>query len=183
MIKASAACMSKNVEKVSFELIDFESTVSEKGAADSLEWFKQYRKDQFANIYKREKSNIPVETANVKYHSLLNEQADSKETLKTILDKLHQGFKIGRELKHLVVVGDGKTYDILIKLKLELKDDLSGLNCERANRKHQVKLITVMNTTWKNEEPTINFTTRPYRKPIFNEPLYDGSKTTILQSV
>ncbi|CAG2242063.1 unnamed protein product [Mytilus edulis] len=72
-------------------------------------------------------SNIPVETANVKYHSLLNEHADSKETLKTILDTLHQDFKIGRELKHLVVVGDGKTYDLLVKLKLELKDDLSWL--------------------------------------------------------
>ncbi|CAC5398860.1 unnamed protein product [Mytilus coruscus] len=108
MIKDSAACLSKNVEK--------------------LEWFKQYRQDQFANIYKQEKnSNIPVETANVKYHSLLNKQADSKETLKTILDKLHQDFKIGRELKHLVVVGDGKTYDLLVKLKLELKDDLSWL--------------------------------------------------------
>ncbi|CAC5375415.1 unnamed protein product [Mytilus coruscus] len=30
MIKDSAACLSKNVEKVSFDLIDFESTVSEK---------------------------------------------------------------------------------------------------------------------------------------------------------
>ncbi|CAG2239368.1 unnamed protein product [Mytilus edulis] len=72
MIKDSAACLSKNVEKVSFDLIDFESTVPEKRAADS-------------------------------------------------------DFKIGRELKHLVVVGDGKTYDLLVKLKLELKDDLSWL--------------------------------------------------------
>ncbi|CAC5389529.1 unnamed protein product [Mytilus coruscus] len=78
MIKDSAACLSKNVEKVSFDLIDFESTVSEKGAADSV-------------------------------------------------NTLHQDFKIGRELKHLVVVGDGKTYDLLVKLKLELKDDLSWL--------------------------------------------------------
>ncbi|CAC5388699.1 unnamed protein product [Mytilus coruscus] len=36
MITDSAACLSKNVEKVSFDLIDFESTVSEKGAADSV---------------------------------------------------------------------------------------------------------------------------------------------------
>ncbi|VDH97677.1 Hypothetical predicted protein, partial [Mytilus galloprovincialis] len=70
MIKDSAACLSKNVEKVSFDLIDFESTVPEKRAADSvstvlfefcynkftqLEWFKQFRQDQFANIYKRKK--------------------------------------------------------------------------------------------------------------------------------
>ncbi|VDI69941.1 Hypothetical predicted protein [Mytilus galloprovincialis] len=44
-------------------------------------------------------------------------------------------------------------------------------------------MINVMNTSWKNEEPTINFTTRPYEEPRLNEPLYDGSKTTILQSV
>ncbi|CAC5420144.1 unnamed protein product [Mytilus coruscus] len=142
MIKDSAACLSKNVEKVSFDLIDFESTVSEKGAADSvstvlfefcynkllsLNGSNNIGKTNLQTFISEKNSNIPVETANVKYHSLLNEQADSKETLKTILDTLHQDFKIGRELKHLVVVGDGKTYDLLVKLKLELKDDLSWL--------------------------------------------------------
>ncbi|CAC5360384.1 unnamed protein product [Mytilus coruscus] len=142
MIKDSATCLSKNVEKVSFDLIDFESTVSEKGAADSvstvlfefcfnkllsLNGSNNIGKTNLQTFISEKNSNIPVETANVKYHSLLNEQADSKETLKTILDKLHQDFKIGRELKHLMMVGDGKTYDLLVKLKLELKDDLSWL--------------------------------------------------------
>ncbi|CAG2218428.1 unnamed protein product [Mytilus edulis] len=142
MIKDSAACLSKNVEKVSFDLIDFESTVPEKRAADSvstvlfefcynnllsLNGSNNLGKTNLQTFISEKNSNIPVETANVKYHSLLNEQADSKETLKTILDTLHQDFKIGRELKHLVVVGDGKTYDLLVKLKLELKDDLSWL--------------------------------------------------------
>ncbi|CAC5375575.1 unnamed protein product [Mytilus coruscus] len=142
MIKDSAACLSKNVEKVSFDLINFESTLSEKGAADSvstvlfefcynkllsLNGSNNIGKSNLQTFISEKNSNIPVETANVKYHSLLNEQADSKATLKTILDTLHQDFKIGRELKHLVVVGDGKTYDLLVKLKLELKDDLSWL--------------------------------------------------------
>ncbi|CAG2218346.1 unnamed protein product [Mytilus edulis] len=142
MIKDSAACLSKNVEKVSFDLIDFESTVPEKRAADSvstvlfefcynnllsLNGSNNLGKTNLQTFISEKNSNIPVETANVKYHSLLNEQADSKETLKTILDTLHQDFKIGRELKHLVMVGDGKTYDLLVKLKLELKDDLSWL--------------------------------------------------------
>ncbi|CAC5360396.1 unnamed protein product [Mytilus coruscus] len=141
MIKDSAACLSKNVEKVSFDLIDFDSTVSEKGAAYSvstvlfefcynkllsLNGSNNIGQTNLQTFISEKNSNIPVETANVKYHSLLNEQADSKETLKTILDKLHQDFKIGRELKHLVVVGDGKTYDLLVKLKLELKDDLNA---------------------------------------------------------
>ncbi|CAG2214726.1 unnamed protein product [Mytilus edulis] len=131
MIKDSAACLSKNVEKVSFDLIDFESTVPEKRAADSvstvlfefcynnllsLNGSNNLGKTNLQTFISEKNSNIPVETANVKYHSLLNEQADSKETLKTILDTLHQDFKIGRELKHLVVVGDGKTYDLLVKL-------------------------------------------------------------------
>ncbi|CAC5377139.1 unnamed protein product [Mytilus coruscus] len=76
MITDSAACLSKNVQKVSFDLIDFESSVRKRGC---------------------------------RFYTL------------------HQDFKIGRELKHLVVVGDGKTYDLLVKLKLELKDDLSWL--------------------------------------------------------
>ncbi|VDI17942.1 Hypothetical predicted protein [Mytilus galloprovincialis] len=105
MIKDSAACLSKNVEKVSFDLIDFESTVPEKRAADSvstvlfefcynnllsLNGSNNLGKTNLQTLISEKNSNIPVETANVKYHSLLNEHADSKETLKIILDTLHQ---------------------------------------------------------------------------------------------
>ncbi|CAC5425828.1 unnamed protein product [Mytilus coruscus] len=165
MIKDSAACFSKTVERVSFDLIDFESTVSEKGAADSvstvlfefcynkllsLNGSNNIGKTNLQTFISEKKSNIPVETANVKYHSLLNEQADSKETLKTILDKLHQDFKIGRELKHLVVVGDGKTYDLLVKLKLELKDDLNLKSFPKSTIEHFEEGGWVVNILGRN---------------------------------
>ncbi|CAG2219539.1 unnamed protein product [Mytilus edulis] len=81
MIKDSAACLSKNVEKVSFDLIDFESTVLFEFCYIllSLNGSNNLGKTNLQTFISEINSNIPVETANVKYHSLLNEHADSNK--------------------------------------------------------------------------------------------------------
>ncbi|CAC5358535.1 unnamed protein product [Mytilus coruscus] len=55
------------------------------------------------------------------FHSIavLDDPADSKETVVKTLNILHDRFQIGNKLQYLVVVGDGKSYDHLIKLKAE----------------------------------------------------------------
>ncbi|CAC5422647.1 unnamed protein product [Mytilus coruscus] len=55
------------------------------------------------------------------FHSIavLDDPADSKETVVKTLNTLHDRFQIGNKLQYLVVVGDGKSYDHLIKLKAE----------------------------------------------------------------
>ncbi|CAC5419074.1 unnamed protein product [Mytilus coruscus] len=55
------------------------------------------------------------------FHSIavLDDPADSKETVVKTLIILHDRFQIGNKLQYLVVVGDGKSYDHLIKLKAE----------------------------------------------------------------
>ncbi|CAC5406690.1 unnamed protein product [Mytilus coruscus] len=50
---------------------------------------------------------------------ILDDPADSKETVIKTLNILHDRFQIGNKLQYLVVVGDGKSYDHLIKLKTE----------------------------------------------------------------
>jgi hypothetical protein len=57
---------------------------------------------------KKLKSNF-VSTA------VLDDPADSKETVLNTLNILGDKFKIGKKLYYLVVVGDGKSYDHLIK--------------------------------------------------------------------
>ncbi|CAC5421244.1 unnamed protein product [Mytilus coruscus] len=51
--------------------------------------------------------------------AVLNDPVDSKETVVKTLNILHDRFQIGQHLQHLVVVGDGKSYDHLIILKSE----------------------------------------------------------------
>ena len=40
---------------------------------------------------------------------------------------MHDTYEIGKKLKHLVVVGDGKTYEHLVKIKDEYGSELSWL--------------------------------------------------------
>jgi hypothetical protein len=56
---------------------------------------------------------------------VLDETADSKATVFKTLNILHKKFQIGKNLQYLVVVGDGKSYDHLIKLKSEYGGSLS----------------------------------------------------------
>ena len=57
------------------------------------------------------------EQSNVYYMAILEQNADSQETIKMSLEKLHKAMQVGIKIKYLVVVGDGKTYDHLLALK------------------------------------------------------------------
>ncbi|VDH92768.1 Hypothetical predicted protein [Mytilus galloprovincialis] len=64
-------------------------------------------------------SHKTTEPSTFRSVAVLNDPADSKETVVKTLNILHDRFQIGQHLQHLVVVGDGKSYDHLIKLKTE----------------------------------------------------------------
>ncbi|CAC5415614.1 unnamed protein product [Mytilus coruscus] len=51
--------------------------------------------------------------------AILDETADSKETVLKVLNILNDKFQVGQLTNYVVVVGDGKSYDHLIKLKSE----------------------------------------------------------------
>ena len=68
-----------------------------------------------------------TEKSHVKYLYVLNENADSKETILLTLNKLYHDLGVHKQINYLVVVGDGKTYDHLIQLKNEHKGDLEWL--------------------------------------------------------
>ncbi|XP_065198289.1 uncharacterized protein LOC135829829 [Sycon ciliatum] len=75
-------------------------------------------------FFQEQGGEIP-ETANVVYLGILDKPADNKDTVKSILDDLYRTYDIGKSLMHLLVVGDGKTYDILLKLQEEYGQSLS----------------------------------------------------------
>ena len=58
------------------------------------------------------------------YIDIINENADSRETMENVLERLYATMGLNSHLKYLVVVGDGKTYDHLLKLKTEYGDSL-----------------------------------------------------------
>ena len=69
-----------------------------------------------------------VESCNVVYMYVMDEPPDNKETIKLFLHDISIKFGINKTLKHLVVVGDGKTYDHLIHIKDEYGDLFSWLS-------------------------------------------------------
>lgn len=75
------------------------------------------------NVYKLDET----EKAVVVYLDIIDQPCDSTDTLKKVLEELYQKFNIGSEVKHLVLVGDGKTYDFLVKLKYEYWNELNWL--------------------------------------------------------
>ncbi|CAC5359268.1 unnamed protein product [Mytilus coruscus] len=71
--------------------------------------------------------SIPVETTEKSDFSsvaILDETADSKETVLKVLNILNDKFQVGQLTNYVVVVGDGKSYDHLIKLKSEYGENM-----------------------------------------------------------
>jgi len=48
---------------------------------------------------------------------MINECCDSLQTVESVVKDMYNKMEVGKTISHLVVVGDGKTYDYLIKLK------------------------------------------------------------------
>lgn len=64
---------------------------------------------------------------NIKYHSIMNAVADSKDTMMIIINELYDEYIVKQNQTHLVVEGDAKLYEILQSLKVEYKQDLQWL--------------------------------------------------------
>jgi len=71
------------------------------------------------------KQSTSCEVSNVVYVQISSERADSKPTLINILGQMHKIFIVGHRQKYLLVVGDGKTYDLLQDIRSEYGDHLT----------------------------------------------------------
>ncbi|CAG2204296.1 unnamed protein product [Mytilus edulis] len=56
--------------------------------------------------------------------AILDETADSKDTVLKVLNILYDKFQVGQLTNYVIVVGDGKSYDHLIKLKSEYGEQM-----------------------------------------------------------
>ena len=72
-------------------------------------------------------SSIVVLPSQYVYLDVLDQNADSRETINNVLSGLHKQFGIGASRDHLVVAGDAKTYHHLQSLKLDYGEELSWL--------------------------------------------------------
>ena len=70
---------------------------------------------------------IQVSPANYEYLDVLDQNADSRDTIIDVLSCLHEEFHIGEAKNHLVVTGDAKTYQHLQSLKLDYGEELTWL--------------------------------------------------------
>ena len=68
-----------------------------------------------------------TEESSYMYINIINKNADSKETIENVIVKLYTIMEINSHIKHLVVVGDGKTYDHIIQIKSKYKNMLDWL--------------------------------------------------------
>ena len=58
---------------------------------------------------------------------IINEPADSKETMIKIINFLYNIYEVQRTISHQLVVGDAKTFEVLRKLKEEYGSDQDWL--------------------------------------------------------
>ncbi|VDI73952.1 Hypothetical predicted protein [Mytilus galloprovincialis] len=115
-----------------FEKSDSEIAVAQSCASTLLEYCfcklpcpnSHSQSPGIQDFISKKTNNTVIEKSEVKYLSLLDEQCDNKDTVKHSLEILHQNLNIGQDINHLVVVGDGKTYDLLEKLKEEYGSEL-----------------------------------------------------------
>ena len=63
---------------------------------------------------------LTCEKSRCGYLSILDEKADSVATIKIVLHDLCNRFKISTHLNHLIVIGDIKTFEYIMKVKAEL---------------------------------------------------------------
>ena len=68
-----------------------------------------------------------TEKSNIVYLRLFKDPADNDDTMQRVSDFLSEMFDVGKVLKYLVVVGDGKTYEYLRKLKHQYKPALNWM--------------------------------------------------------
>ena len=69
-------------------------------------------------------SDKDIEQSSYSYMYVLNEKADSPETIKHTLGLLYESFNINKSLNHLVIAGDGATIRLLLNVKREYGEAL-----------------------------------------------------------
>ena len=74
-----------------------------------------------------QKTAFDKEASNVAYVEIVSEKADSKHTLFNVLGRIQNTFVISLQQKWVVVVGDGKTYDLLQSIRSEYGSHLKWL--------------------------------------------------------
>ena len=67
------------------------------------------------------------EESKVIFCDILSEKADSKPTLLKVIDKLHKIFVCQLNHKFVIVVGDAKTYSLLVAITREYGEELNWL--------------------------------------------------------
>ncbi|PIK52732.1 hypothetical protein BSL78_10365 [Apostichopus japonicus] len=68
-----------------------------------------------------------TEQSSVHYTCILGEPADNAETMRHAIDILHDKHGVGKNIQHLVVAGDAKTYEYMHNAKRMYGDDLDWL--------------------------------------------------------
>ena len=138
MVNSSPSC-----EFGELTLNDFAITDSEEAAFDKL-WTLCGKHDiQCAVLSKNQKANLVLptlkkslaiqeleretEASNIVYLRVFKDYADNADTIRKVLDFLSEMFKVSKDLKYLVVVGDGKTYEYLRKLKYQYRPAMNWL--------------------------------------------------------
>ena len=76
-------------------------------------------------IFFSRQENLHTDMSNVSYLGILNETCDNKDTVMTVMRELYQKLEIGQNFQYCMVVGDGKTYEYLHRLKLENEAELN----------------------------------------------------------
>ncbi|XP_071796281.1 uncharacterized protein [Asterias amurensis] len=71
------------------------------------------------------KSQPRCEQSKFNYLYVLNEKADSAETLKKMLGLLYKSYGVGTLINHLVIAGDGATVKLLSEIKIEYGTSLA----------------------------------------------------------
>ena len=87
------------------------------------------RTDNMPNlkVFLARKDTTEVEKSAKSYIGIIDECCDSLSTVESVLNTLYVKMEVGKNIDHLVVVGDGKTFDYLLKLKDENPTELKWM--------------------------------------------------------
>ncbi|PIK33235.1 hypothetical protein BSL78_29951 [Apostichopus japonicus] len=102
-------------------------TVHGLGGSDEARFYHREAVFPDINIICPSPAAVSIERSNVHYIGVLNEHADNINTIKEVVETLHEQIVSQQRLEYLVVVGDGKTYADLVKLKHEHSVELDWM--------------------------------------------------------
>ena len=90
------------------------------------EHLKSFELHEFKDLYAYSKQGL-VEKSNIHYMELVDENPDSSDTIRYVAELLLNATSSEDQGGYVIVVGDGKTYQHLIKVKLTYGSTLNKL--------------------------------------------------------